>query len=344
MLLICGFLGRSAGAQSPSLHFSSIDHKAMEQDDLRPDSLAYKLTAPFTSELEKTRAIFRWITGHIAYRTRLPFSRSGRYAARHRSETEDSVLDSKPLNERVAYEVLRDREAVCDGYARLFKTLCDYAGIRSELVTGYVRTGGNRPGSFRSNHTWNAVRIDSTWYLADATWASGYITYLTEEFVRSYDDFYFLTPPDQLIRSHFPEDVRWTLLPQTPTVREFQQTPFKCMAFSSSQILRFFPSTGIIEATVGDSVRIELETVDADKKMMVYTGLPLDSARFSTPIPDTGTGAVVRGRNISYTFYPATPGEDWLNVVYNNYTVLRYRLRIRPRPQPVDSMGLNRAL
>ena len=64
----------------------------------------------------------------------------------------------------VAQKVLRRGKAVCDGYARLFKVLCQYTGLEAVVLNGYVRTDVGRSSErFKTNHTWNAVRIDSVW-------------------------------------------------------------------------------------------------------------------------------------------------------------------------------------
>ena len=81
------------------------------------------------------------------------------------------------LDERVARIVLKRKQTVCAGYARLFKTLCDFAGIKSEIITGYAKTNLMSSRQFKCNHNWNAVLIDSNWYLLDATWASGYLKF-----------------------------------------------------------------------------------------------------------------------------------------------------------------------
>ena len=131
----------------------------------------------------------------------------------------------------VAQKVLRRGIAVCDGYSRLFKVLCQYAGIEAVVLNGYAHSdfnsGGNR---FRTNHTWNAVCIDSVWHLVDATWGAGYMTY-SDEFVQKQNDFYFLTPPDEMIRDHYPEDLRWSLLTHPPGLAEFKKAPFRSKSF-----------------------------------------------------------------------------------------------------------------
>lgn len=59
-----------------------------------------------------------------------------------------------------AYGALIEGKAVCEGYARAFKYLCDKVGIPCELVNGYADV----------EHMWNLVRINGDWYQVDLTW------------------------------------------------------------------------------------------------------------------------------------------------------------------------------
>ncbi len=78
-----------------------------------PQELAKKLTASYSTELEKTRAIFKWITENISYRSKVsPARRDAKMKQVRPDEIEDSG-PLKPLSERVAENVLRDRVAVC---------------------------------------------------------------------------------------------------------------------------------------------------------------------------------------------------------------------------------------
>ena len=186
---------------------------------LSPQQLAASLTASYHTDIDKVRSIFSWIANNISYYVR------PRHTPPNNTINNDDANDTsalKPLNERVAEGVLIKRMAFCDGYARLFKTLCDYAGITSELITGHAKTSNKKKAdqTFRSNHRWNAVMIDSTWHLLDVTWASGYLSY-SNDFVRHFDDRYFMSPAEIFIRDHYPEDVQWTLLPSPPTFKDY---------------------------------------------------------------------------------------------------------------------------
>jgi transglutaminase/protease-like cytokinesis protein 3 len=289
--------------------------------------LSRELVAHSTSDMHKVRSIFRWITDNISYQVRPAFTSS--YAKRYyKEEEEDSVFGYSSLDERIAASVIRKREAVCDGYARLFKTLCDYAGIRAEVVLGYARTSGGRGAQFRSNHKWNAVFLDGKWQLLDATWASGFISF-SGDFIRHYDDFYFLTPPDQFIRDHYPEDLFWTLLQEPPAIKEFSRSPFRYSGFAKKRIVSFKPASGVIEAAAGDTLLFEVEAFDEHKNLWITDSAIIDTAEISVFASWPKTKNIVKGDKAYYSYVvPPTPS-TWLYLVYNEENVLRYKLDVR---------------
>lgn len=66
-----------------------------------------------------------------------------------------------------AYGAIVAGKAVCAGYARAYKVLLDAVGIQSYYLTG---TSAD-PNSGKSvNHSWNAVKLDGSWYYSDVTW------------------------------------------------------------------------------------------------------------------------------------------------------------------------------
>ena len=323
-------------SQTNKVSFAEIDWRAQFVEAPTLDSLAKELTLPYTTDREKVRSIFRWITEHIDYKVRGPL-----YLRRATpiltSEPDDTASSLKPLSERVALNVFKRREAVCDGYARLFKILCDIAGIRAEIINGYARTNMARVGQhFLSNHAWNAVYVDSAWHLLDATWASGYISY-KDEYVRKYDDYYFFTPPQDFIRDHYPDELRWTLLDHPPTVREFQNTPYKSQHFVKNRIKTFKPSKGIIEAAVGDEVEIVLDMADIDTNTEEPDPLDTDTLLAATGKLVNLQPTVV-GRKLYYRFPVATDTVEWLNIIYRNELVMRYRLDILRRESGMQAV------
>jgi transglutaminase/protease-like cytokinesis protein 3 len=304
--------------------FSTIDRYAAMTDATTVDALTFKLTASYKTDLEKVRAIFRWITEHIEYNTTV-LAKTRKTAMVSYEEPDDTSAVLKPLTERVAQIVLQKRKSVCEGYAKLFKSLCDHAGIRSEVICGYAKPNLDRQSlKFKTNHSWNAVYVDSSWHLLDVTWASGFTTYSSNEFIRSFDEYYFFTPAQYFIRDHYPEDLQWTLLTDPPTLREFYQSPFRYTGFIKQRVISFLPAKGIIEATAGDSIRFEIATENGQSHLLVTDSLPgdvdLDNSRSNkmTPAPKT---VVI--------YQIPVNAKPWLYVICNGEIVLRYKLNLK---------------
>ena len=60
-----------------------------------------------------------------------------------------------------------EHKVVCEGYSKLFKILVDKLEIADNvLVSGYAHTSNSSGGA----HMWNAVSLEGSWYLLDATW------------------------------------------------------------------------------------------------------------------------------------------------------------------------------
>lgn len=324
IILSC-FIGLPGFCQNSD--FVAIDNYARSVALSAPAKLSHELTYNLKTDLEKTRAIFRWITDNIDYRTQ-PTNRKRKLNRGTYQEPPDSV-ELKPLDERVAETVLENGVAICDGYARLFKTLCAYAGVRAEVVMGYARTeAAQRIQRFRPNHAWNAVMIDSVWQLLDVTWASGYITRSGGDFVRLYDEQYFLSSPDVFIREHYPDDLNWTLMTDPPLMPEFRQSPFKQRSFVKYKINSYAPGTGIIEAAVGDTLQFELTTTDAPYDRQISSDPFLDTSLYQTDksaLLVAKEGVMPR---TSYSYIVDRPTVEWIYILYNDDLVLRYRLNV----------------
>lgn len=320
--------------------FTSVPVFAQQDSGMRnkeintPAALAQQLTFSCSTDIQKVRAIFYWITGNISYRTK-PM-RSRKKAVPIIYEEADDTAALKPLDERVAETVLENRLAICDGYARLFKTLCLYSGVQAEVITGFARTeSGKRIQRFQPNHSWNAVLIDSVWRLLDVTWASGYITWQGGEFVRHLDEQYFLSTPQQFISEHYPDDLRWTLMTDPPLMPEFRYSPFKQRSFSKYQITAYKPERGVIEVAQGDTIQIELETANAEKDRQVSNDPFLDTTLYSTASSALLMPSVTLTEKTIYTYIAGSPLVQWLYILYNDDVVLRYKLIIKNIPAAI---------
>lgn len=162
--------------------------------------------------------------------------------------------------------MLARRSTVCDGYANLFCALATRVGLTAEKITGDARGLDFAPAisSPAGNHAWNAVLLQGRWQLLDATWGAGHV--LEQHFVREFEPFYFLTPPEQFICSHFPHDPHWQLLATPVSRATFEQWPeLKATFFKCRLHLDSHPSD---QLTATDAVKITL-TADAPTEVQV---------------------------------------------------------------------------
>jgi Transglutaminase-like superfamily len=324
------FIAIPAFSQRARVDFTEIDRRVQFIKPAPPAELTKQLTSFCSTDLEKVRAIFRWITENIDYKIKQPAKRKKNDPVIY-DESNDTG-EQKSLDERVAETVLEKRVAFCDGYARLFKTLCSYAGIRAELIVGYARTESNKINQrFRSNHTWNAVLIDNVWRLLDVTWASGFVTWNGDTYIRQFDEEYFLTPPDQFIHEHYPDDMHWTLMTDPPLMTEFRQSPYKQRTFIKYTITAYRPAGGVIEVNLGDTVQVELETADAERDRHIGGDPFLDTTIYSTPTSALLVPSVVLTNKIAYRYHVTSPAIEWLYIYYNDDVILRYKLAVRDK-------------
>ena len=332
LLIASILLSSTVFSQKNKVDFSAIDRRVEMIKPASPEILSAQLVAGCSTELEKVRAIFRWIAYNISYRIR-ETARGDRFAASEEIDT--GAL--KPLNERVSESVLKKGSAICDGYSRLFKTLCDYAGINAEIIHGYVRAG-RASRRFGCNHTWNAVMIDNKWELLDVTWASGYISLQRDHFVRDFDENYFLSAPEKFIQEHYPDDLRWTLMTDPPLLTEFRYSPYKQKTFIKYSIRSYSPAKGIIEVSEGDTLRFELESSDPARDRQIYSDFFPDTSAYKTANSVLLQPSTILNNKTIYTYYVTSASVEWLYLLYNDDVVLRYRLQKKKEKKDMASL------
>ncbi len=201
---------------------------APEFDDM-PDLVKY-LIQPFRGDEKlKARVIFMWIVTHVQYDA---------YKA-------DNI--SKRNNHQKGFLKKNDpylsRLGVCDDIATLFMKMASRAHLNSEKIVGYAGDNITPQTALQSLHSWNAVKIKGKWYLLDATWAmeGKYIFDQTYQKQRDYkkmlaerqkhpekidlgnrsvNEYWFLTPPEKMIKTHFPHSEKWQLLKKPVSLKK----------------------------------------------------------------------------------------------------------------------------
>jgi hypothetical protein len=189
---------------------------------------------------------------------------------------------------------------VCAGYAILFEAMCQAAGIQAKVINGYGRNTPRPPNPERlpNSHAWNAVEIDGQWHLLDATWAAGSVSGDCDQFVPSFNDVFFLTPPAVFFRQHWPEDPQWQLLPEAQTAENFAALPHFYRLPASLQLGEYGPAAGILDGE-SEAFDFRLAISGAEKAFVVMGERRLEMTKgpdevFQYTLPRSA----VRGRTV----------------------------------------------
>ena len=156
------------------------------------------------NDLEKAYLLFNWIGNNIEY------------------DYEGMLYSTATVEINSVFKI---GKTVCSGYSRLFRHLADNIDLITENIKGYVK-GANFESDLKkseirlnSNHEYNAVKLNNKWYLIDSTWGAGYV--ISDGFKKYYKPYYFCTPPELLINSHYPLNENWQLLENPLNFKQF---------------------------------------------------------------------------------------------------------------------------
>lgn len=256
LTIISIFLTLFLNAQKAVINeYATLDKKALQL----PDSLtktttdiAGYITSNFKTDKEKIRAIFIWIATNIQYDI------DNMFAINFYEKREEKI--NKPL---------KTRKGICENYAGLFNDVCSKAGIKSFVIEGYTKQNGFTD---YIPHAWCAALIDSSWFMFDATWGSGYIN--NAKFYKKINNDYFMASPAVLIKSHIPFDCLWQFLNYPVTNQEFYEgktfqnksKPF----FNYTDSITVYEKQSYIEQLTVSAGRIERNGV---KNSLIYDRL-----------------------------------------------------------------------
>jgi Transglutaminase-like superfamily len=238
--------------------------------------LTKELTDPYTEQTLKVRAIFIWITDNIRYdykfinkekEIKIPECTSEANCEEIYSEWEKSYLK----------KVIKKKKAICDGYARLFKKMCEISGITCEIVPGYSRTKPYQIGNAGSvDHAWNAVWVDSAYHFVDPTWAAGGCAEDEETgkllpFRKRFNNYYWFTSFDDLSRNHYPKDDKWVFTPGY-TKEIYAANPYYTSDVIG-EIKLLSPASGIIKARQGDTIHFKFAYKESINRLQVNSDI-----------------------------------------------------------------------
>jgi len=243
IIILFIFISPTIFAQKGTVNeFSAIDKKALQLPDSstkNAELIANYIATHFKTDKDKSRAIFIWVASNIQYDI------DNMFAINFYETKEDKI--SKPLI---------TRKGICENYAALFTEICLKTGLKSFVIEGYTKQNGFTD---YISHAWSATLIDSSWFLFDPTWGSGYID--GGKFIKKINNSYYKVSPSTLIKSHIPFDYLWQFLNYPITNQEFyegktQQIKSKPF-FSFKDTLQVYEKLSQIDQFVSSAYRVE---------------------------------------------------------------------------------------
>ena len=154
---------------SPDSKASLITGPCNKPDNL--DCLCAALTYDKTSPQEQADAISSFIINRLHY---------------NRGDTAQNNIKGLVFG--------KEREAVCEGYSRVFKDLMERMHFKTDYVSGSVRTDVYDIFYSGHSHAWNQTIINGKPYGLDITWSN------------SLNDYWYLMPPKDLQITHYSQD------------------------------------------------------------------------------------------------------------------------------------------
>jgi transglutaminase/protease-like cytokinesis protein 3 len=237
------FITQTTFAQKVKVNeYSIIDKKALQLPDSltkNTDLIANYITSNFTTDKDKSRAIFIWVASSIQYDV------DNMFAINFYEKKEDKIA-----------KTLKTRKGICENYASLFTDICLKSGLKSVVIEGYTKQNGV---SDYVAHAWCAALIDSTWFLFDPTWGSGYVN--DGKFFKKINNDYFKVNPSTLIKSHIPFDYLWQFLNYPITNQEFYQSKIQQVKtkpfFSFKDTIEVYEKQSNIDQLISSAYRVE---------------------------------------------------------------------------------------
>lgn len=250
-------------ASAFSQDFSNIKAKTKHYYKIKTaEALAEKIDLDFSSDENKVKAIFCWMTDNIRFDL-AEFNnpnRKKRISFRYRT-IEEREAKLQELKDNLVATTLTTRKGVCAGYAHTFSKICSLLNIENEVIRGYVRTNSNTINKpiLQPNHAWNAVKLNNKWVYIDPTWASGYE--INKKWKRKFIPYYYDIPVKHYFKTHLPEKSIWKLRIGDMEKNDFYKQPIFKYQFLTSGVQLISPTTGTFNKNKQDEIQIQLKNI-----------------------------------------------------------------------------------
>ena len=257
-------------AKAQGVNDGWIVRKALDIPKAQSNStqdIATYIRTNFSSDRDKARAIYAWVTANIRYTT-----------------DSANIINLGMGDSSKVTMALRRRRGVCENYAAIFTDIAVKSGLTSYVIAGYTKQNGALD---KTGHSWSVALLDNVWQLFDPTWDEG----------KEENPKYFTMPPEEFVETHIPYDPLWQLLHYPVTQQQFysgrskNEVPYfsypdSIKAYLEMDSLHRFQSSAarmqrdeLNNSLVKNnyaSVRMNIETIHQDKDVDLYNSSVAD--------------------------------------------------------------------
>lgn len=262
VILITYFQWSSAQASNNSqTDFTAIDSFAQNAPngvDRDSATIATYLLKGCHNDMEKARAVFTWIAYNIKY--------------------DDNAYNTGKVGNMSATGVIKRKHAVCEGFANLYYELATSMGLETQIITGWAKAYGYRPGEkftgTQPNHAWNAVKVNGRWLLLDNTWGASYAVggrgHLMSRKV--FNPYWFNVDPYEFLFMHYPQQDQWQQIVQPVTIKQYEEMPL----LNPAMFQFGFSAHDILDKSLAKTLPKQLPDVFPSKHQLKLVDFPLN--------------------------------------------------------------------
>ena len=302
-------------------NFEAVDMKvnSYPKHYASAESLASQIEKDFTTDSDKARAIFTWLSKNIRYdlerfykgNTKVNFS----YTDQADFQRKLAAVNAHSVN-----ETLRTNKAVCEGYARTFKQVAELLDIPCLFIGGYSKASINDVGNIppQEDHAWNAIKIDNKWRLVDVTWGAGHTE--NKQWKPFFDDYFFFTDPNEFSLTHLPGDKEFLFTNKKISLHDFYSTPVFAKAYFKNKLDLKTPNKGKLIVTSGSTIDFKMGKIP--------TGVTLHYA-FKDNMKPQEIQPVCIGSTCTFSIPFSQANDTELFIIANRKTALHYKVQVK---------------
>ncbi|WP_299012211.1 transglutaminase domain-containing protein [uncultured Polaribacter sp.] len=300
-----------------SQEYAKVDHLVLNYPRFtKVENLAKKIEKDFSTNKEKARAAFIWLANNINYDLEEYYNpKNRRYSFRYRNETE-RLQKIQEAKEKIVNIAFKTKKGICEQYAQAYKKICDLLEIEATVISGNVRNSANEIGIIKNktNHAWNAVKIDNKWLLLDATWAAGSI--INGKWIKSYNNYFYNIPKEKIFKTHLPEESIWILRFGRITTKQFYNQPIYNQGLLNSKAELLTPKNGTIAPDKENNIQLTFENFNENATLIYnFTGNRIAKKPLKEIV-----------RNTTIFTIPNAKRNSELNIFINGKIALQYKV------------------